>query len=223
MNKILSIDVGIKNLAFCILDEDSKISEWNVLNIIDDTLICNGVHKNGNACKAKASFYELIDNNKIGYCKTHTKPNLKPFKPKKVKSIPVREISERLYKTLDSYKSILDVQKVLIENQPCLMNPMIKTVQVLIYSYFIMKGLMEPSSTIEDVQFVNARNKLSFYNGPPIEIFSKNKYSQRKKESIEVCKYMLNNSNHLEFFLSHAKKDDLADCYLQGLWYLSKK
>jgi len=37
--KILSFDVGIKNLAYCILsveDNDFKILEWDVLNIIDN-------------------------------------------------------------------------------------------------------------------------------------------------------------------------------------------
>ena len=39
MNKILSIDVGIKNLAYCILDENKKY-DWNVINLIDETIYC---------------------------------------------------------------------------------------------------------------------------------------------------------------------------------------
>ena len=223
MNKILSIDVGIKNLAYCILDENKKICDWNVLNLIDETIYCCCLKKNGSPCKSKASFYEIINNKKNGYCKTHTKPELNKIKNRKVKSISIKEISQTLFETLNNYSEMLNVNKVIIENQPCLMNPMIKTVQVLIYSYFIMNGLMNNDSNIIDVQFVNAKNKLSFYDGPPIELFSNNKYTQRKKESIEVCKYMLSDNTQKEFFLSHTKKDDLADSYLQGIWFLLKK
>ena len=46
---------------------------------------------------------------------------------------------------------------------------------------------------------------------------------KRKKVSIEVTKYLLNDKDKLEFFNTHRKKDDLADCYLQCLTYYDKK
>lgn len=85
-------------------------------------------------------------------------------------------------------------------------------------------GILNELSSITEVHMVNARNKLSFYDGPTIETFSKNKYTQRKKESIEVCKYFIKeDSINSSYFLSHKKKDDLADAYLQGVWYIKKK
>lgn len=225
--QILSFDVGIKNLAYCILNESKQICDWNVINIIDNNnnIICTCDNKCGSKCKSKASFYCIDGESKIGYCKKHSKNvnDLIPIINKKIKKISVNEMSELLFTSLDKYPNMLNVNTVLIENQPCLMNPMIKTVQVLLYSYFVIKGKLHEQSTISKVQFINARNKLSLYDGPPIEQMSTNKYTQRKKEGIEVCKYVLNDDDdYLNFFLSHKKKDDLADSYLQGLWFLSR-
>lgn len=225
--KILSFDVGIKNLAYCILNESKEICDWNVINIIDTNtnMICSCDNKCGTKCKSTASFYCTDNESKIGYCKKHSKniTDLIPIVNKKIKKISVNEISELLFNSLDQYPTMLNVNTVLIENQPCLMNPMIKTVQVLLYSYFVIKGKLDEQSSISKVQFINAKNKLSLYDGPIIEQMSTNKYTQRKKEGIEVCKYVLNDDDdYLKFFLSHKKKDDLADSYLQGLWFLSR-
>ena len=44
-------------------------------------------------------------------------------------------------------------------------------------------------------------------------------YSERKKKSVEITKDLISNDNRKVFDISK-KKDDLADCFLQGLWYL---
>ena len=44
--KILSFDVGIKNLAYCLLDsEDNSIDDWGILNISVDS-VCEHQMKN---------------------------------------------------------------------------------------------------------------------------------------------------------------------------------
>ena len=44
----LGWDIGIKNLAYCIIDENSKIKELNIINLIDDVKhICQCKNKNG--------------------------------------------------------------------------------------------------------------------------------------------------------------------------------
>ena len=48
-------------------------------------------------------------------------------------------------------------------------------------------------------------------------------YNERKKLSIYYTKQLLehkNMSQDLAFFIKHSKKDDLADCFLQGIYYL---
>ena len=233
--KILSFDVGIKNLAYCILDSNCEISEWKVLDIIEknenneEIVNCSCKNNNGTNCKSKAIYKK--NDSETYYCNKHSSvnkeiiPDLSLIKKKvKVKSIPLNKMSILLFECLNKYPNLLNVNIVIIENQPCLMNPMIKTIQVLIYSYFTIKGILNESSSITEVNMVNARNKLSFYNGPAIETFSKNKYTQRKKESIEVCKYFIKDDTiNSPYFLAHKKKDDLADAYLQGMWYIKKK
>ena len=46
--KILSFDVGIKNLSFCLLEEDI-IKGWGILNICTDD-ICDHCSKDGKRC-----------------------------------------------------------------------------------------------------------------------------------------------------------------------------
>jgi hypothetical protein len=47
-------------------------------------------------------------------------------------------------------------------------------------------------------------------------------YAGRKRIAKEHCPILLAECDpyYLEFYNSNAKKDDLADCFLQGLWYL---
>ncbi len=73
---------------------------------------------------------------------------------------------------------------------------------------------------------INARNKLKAYNGPKIESDIKDKYKRTKYLAIEYCKYMIKNSTQdeqwINLFTNSKKKDDLADSYLQGIYYKNK-
>ena len=87
-----------------------------------------------------------------------------------------------------------------------------KTLQGMIAQYFIMNH-------IHNIQFISASNKLKEYTE------SKNTtYNERKHKGIEICEEIIINSEefskHLDIFTNSKKKDDLADCFLQGLWYL---
>ena len=83
-----------------------------------------------------------------------------------------------------------------------------KTLQGMIMQHFIEKD-------IPLVEEVSASNKLK-------EFLSNKKttYAERKKESINITRNLLNTNNFLnkwiEIFDKHKKKDDLADSFLQG-------
>ena len=72
--KILSIDVGIKNLAFCLFDksptaEHFKITKWDIINLSDEeSFKCGFIDKN-NLCNKPAKFKK--DSN--CYCIKHSK------------------------------------------------------------------------------------------------------------------------------------------------------
>ena len=73
--KILSFDVGIKNLSYCLLDVSNSytILEWDIINLCDYKIIkCNHVLKNKKICNNNA-IYNL--NNEKFFCKLHNKLN----------------------------------------------------------------------------------------------------------------------------------------------------
>ena len=55
----------------------------------------------------------------------------------------------------------------------------------------------------------------------------KEKYSDRKKLGISKCLEILTNdfrfNEHVNYFNTHKKKDDLSDAFLQGLWFINNK
>ena len=68
--KILSIDVGIKNLAYCIINLDGSninILDWNTISLCENEMICNYVTKKGTKqFLVKLDFPILTENS--GFC-----------------------------------------------------------------------------------------------------------------------------------------------------------
>ena len=241
MTTIISIDVGIKNLAYCTLELNESgihINDWGIINIIEHiNPVCTNIIRKKN-CTRDAYFMikttiNSDDKNIIYFCnkKTcckqkdllYTKKQIKKVKRKTCKNIKLQELGINLLSKLqDKKEHLLHVDKIIIENQPVLKNPTMKSVQMILYTYFLEHGLMDSESPISDIILFSARNKLKIYTGPPIECKLKNKYSIRKYLSIEYTKYLIkDNTKWYDFFLSHSKKDDLADCYMQGMYYLT--
>ena len=127
------------------------------------------------------------------------------------------------------------IDLVIIENQISPIANRMKTVQGMISQYFIMRN-----QNIQ-IEFVSSANKLK---GQPVadsddeveviemgEKESKAKvkpsYSDRKKMGIKYCLDLINKSNDDKlwhpFFINHKKQDDLADSFLQGIWYINNK
>ena len=72
---IVSIDVGIKNLSFCILSRDAstkiQIHDWGILDLTRDSIdhVCGHTTKKG-TCGKKASY---TIGGKMYFCGTHIK------------------------------------------------------------------------------------------------------------------------------------------------------
>ena len=90
--KILSFDIGIKNLAYCILD-DNCIYNWEVLNLsqYDNQVNCNILN-----CKSKVSY---IYNNSY-FCKKHIDKSLLLFQKDYLVSNIRKNSSADISKTL---------------------------------------------------------------------------------------------------------------------------
>ena len=115
-------------------------------------------------------------------------------------------------------KTVDKIDKILIENQLSNIAVRMKSLQGMLTQYFIMRGY-------QNIEYISSTNKLKLLNSSS-EVKDKPKdkqkttYSERKKLGIEYCKEMLTKKGHdewLQIFLKHGKRDDLADCLLQGL------
>ena len=86
---------------------------------------------------------------------------------------------------LNKKPNFLEVDTVLIENQPALKNPTMKTVQMILFSYFLINGVKDNTKSVENIEMINARNKLKAYKGPPVDCNIKDKYKKTKFLGIE--------------------------------------
>jgi hypothetical protein len=242
MDTILAIDIGIKHLSMCILNKES-ILLWDIFNVIkkhedqtatreehkdDEEHKCHGVQKNGKSCNKKPSY---VDKEQTGYCKTHAPENSKLLKTNgnrrfpcaKVKDVTIHQLTRCILDSIESIyndnKEVLDsVSRIVIELQPSV-NQKMKFVSHIVYGKFTDMFKSTP------VQFIGATQKLKLvYNGPELKCDLKNSYSKRKWLSIEYTKWFLEHHFSeeqkqcwLPLFLSHKKKDDMADCFLYCL------
>jgi hypothetical protein len=152
-----------------------------------------------------------------------------------------KKIREQFDQILERHK---DITHVLIENQISPLANRMKTIQGMLSQYFIMVY-----DTIS-IEFISSANKLKIFSSikddkdkdkgkdkikeptekekekiEPTEKTQSQTYKGHKKDgvyhSIQVLAKNAWISNH-KWSLDTKKKDDLADCFLQGLWYLLK-
>jgi hypothetical protein len=102
-----------------------------------------------------------------------------------------------------------------------------KTVQGMLAQYFIMMY-----ETIE-IEFISSSNKLKMFTKEKekekketTEKTQSQTYTEHKKDSIFYCEQVLKEGNFKGgeqwVQIEKKKKDDLADCFLQGVWWLSQ-
>lgn len=140
------------------------------------------------------------------------------------KNVP--QTCENVLSVLQEREQLNLVNRVVIENQPVTKNPKMKTIQITIMTHFLMLKMRE-DTPINEVSLLNSATKLKAYKGPKIEVDLKTAYSRRKKLAILYTKYELTNietqQKWLDYLVSHKKKDDLSDSFLQALYLLRKK
>ena len=266
--RILSIDVGIKNLALCVMESVKaephyNIKYWEVINLCNEQNIMCSIESNNKKCLKQAKFVK----NNINYCKQHAsktdykiptselnkykrlkleelktlakeygiiydKPetkinlqrgiekhmadsvfqNISTIKCNEFNLVDVGRIIKIKLDELDELKKIdiLEIDVILIENQISPIANRMAIIQGMITQYYLMKNKNK-------INYISGANKLRLFIGN-----KKTTYNQRKKISIEITNKLLKDNKYEwnEFFNKHKKRDDLADCFLQGIWYL---
>ncbi len=288
-NIVLSFDVGIIHLSYCLLQKkDNKwdILEWNNINlsnknngtcycgnkasytnIIDDKInyyckiharnvdiqekefnnifnadilhtCCYKVKEN--ECNKKSKYCNYNNNY---YCNTHAKQlhkninknlELKEIKIKNIKHLVFDDVKYNLMKELENRPQLLKANYVVIENQPSIKNPRMKSIASTIYDYYLIRGIFDKqitNSNIKEVKFMSPSNKLKLADDKDTKELIKVKntdesksYKLTKSLAIKYCGELI---SHLEqwklFFNSNKKKDDLADSFLQGVYFYTYK
>jgi len=146
--------------------------------------------------------------------------------PKKKGALDFIQIGRNMADHL-SKMDLEDIHYVVIENQISPIANKMRTIQGMVAQMFILQK-------VPTIEFVSSSNKLREYLGESKKGKTEKEgvnpdYKQHKKEAITYTRQWLEStksgfSNWKTFFDTYPKKqDDLADAFLQGIWYLRKK
>lgn len=223
---IVSFDVGIKNLAYSIIKLNSETE------VIDADGV-NDVSHN----------YQIIKRTSL---QEWHKVDLESNK------YNLERITNNLLEVLDTiaYQQIENIHNekvhVVIENQPALKSPTMKSIQIVIYSYF--NTIAKYNSLDLCTKLISAKSKLKYIETfPDYTIYmnalheqaqlegsmkqmkripkQKQGYAKNKDDSVQFTRWLFENVTldvkHKDELEQLKKKDDVCDSYLQGMYYIT--
>ena len=194
-------------------NEEKNIKEKQTINFISNTLNESNAISSNPTFNSISSFSSLKKADLISVILSTIEIKcLQPIEEINASKMDLVTIGRNMKIKFDSIFCQKQIDKVVIENQISPIANRMKTIQGMISQYFIMI-----SEHPIEIDFVNSTNKLKLG-----EFQSNTDYKERKQQSVSLVKKMVE-SSWLDFFNQHNKKDDLADCYLQGIWYIQNK
>jgi hypothetical protein len=174
--------------------------------------------------------------------------------------ISTAQFKYNLVSAIDKLPELLDIDVVLIENQPSFKNPKMKAIADTLQDYYLIRGVFDKKRfKFEDIHLIAPSMKLKLAPIPEMKLDEKKdevdvkkkvvkkkgkltedakeevkvdevvktdapvkmSYKQGKEFAIKKCASLLD-EEHKTYLLTHKKKDDLCDCYLQAYHYLTK-
>jgi len=229
----MGIDIGIKNLAVCIIDKNkwvdytengkdsSGILYWKIINLSTKTEKCNGVFKSGKSCNVNAK-YKVEDKY---YCKRHATHYNHILLCDNVKKTSTNDILIKSFQKLlleeEFYTTPL--KGLAIELQPTF-NSKMKNLSIGIQSFLLCQWLRLNIPLPETIRFSHAKNKwrvIQYYNYPIPDI--KKNYKKGKQVAVDFTSFFLKKDDiYYTFFNKNVKKDDLADSFLHAVWLIQR-
>lgn len=242
-----SFDIGAKNLAVCILDRldghpGFRIRQWKLISLVSQTgktkpLKCKTKYKSRTTkqietCGKRSTFWNPTTC--IGYCRTHVpKDNDQEEKELNIeryttcRNITDFELNQKLIQELDKIPELWkDCHEVVVESQ---MRSTMKKISDMIFSYLVDRTVHQSDCKLSNVRKVSASKKLQIpLEKLPMVVSEGNtgEYDERKSLAEKRCYELLRYSTKKwrEYYESQKKKqDDLADSFLQGLFFLLKR
>jgi hypothetical protein len=246
--KLVSFDVGLRNLAFCILEgtsrKDVKILHWDLIDVMAEAsghdnpkcfkcskpanwiqkekYACTTHKKGGVSCTKKSLTLKSIEvlrkessalniqgstkKSLVDALYLHYSGTIWKRCVKSCKQGSVVDLAPKIAASLKQRISIWNKSdKVIFEQQP---DKRMMAVQAMMHMWFECHGF--------STKGVSAIHKLT--NMVTVDDATKT-YKGRKKTGI-IHASSLVPPQWKDYLLKHPKKDDLADAFLQGLWFL---
>jgi hypothetical protein len=279
---VVSFDIGIKNLAYCIFsigEEGISVAGWGIVNLaLQDAVVkpqCNCAKAKGGALCGKTATYKYGEDQRfclthakssgkllptkelsaaahkklkvdelatlctkygIGILSTDKKPDvlakvvahfaartLEPIvvtKSKNANQIHLVEIGKRIKAQFDAVFANCEPTHVILENQISPIAGRMNTIQGMVAQYFIMRDANDRLA----IDFISSSGKLKGFSDKAQDT---NTYKDHKRDGIAFCHQFMAANRGLATFRhiieSAPKKDDLADCFLQGIYYLKRE
>ena len=192
----ISFDIGIKNLALCILKqtaEEIQIIDWRIISLAEKKKDIKGIDDIAERIYMELDniigFLKEKDIHKIDYVLIENQPS------------NLNGLMKTIQYIIYCYFSLLKYWDKMIDNV-VLVNASLKTKT---HDY-------KPDIQIKMDETKKAKNSKGFRS---------DKYKMNKQTSIEICKHYIKDDEKLsEIFGNNKKKDDLCDAFLQAVAYI---
>lgn len=155
-------------------------------------------------------------------------------KSKNANQIHLVEIGKRIKAQFDAVFANCEPTHVILENQISPIAGRMNTIQGMVAQYFIMRDANDRLA----IDFISSSGKLKGFSDKvqsadkaqpttAVKAQDTNTYKDHKRDGIAFCHQFMAANGGLATFRhiieAAPKKDDLADCFLQGIYYLKRE